>query len=322
VSWLAVAPSPFRGWIRWRPRNWPAAPSPYFDLATRRIVWPDESAPAAAPLPNDLPRRPGLVWLPPLAAARRAELDALRSRLADAGCTVVELALAEGASDGAGRTVWIEPLAAWLAGRDPRTWAREAGRAAAGAEIGVAVPLVAGITPEGEALDAWLEATRALTPFAVVGVSAELSPFDRRRLVESLGEEAFEAVFHGRPQRESEFARRVAAHALRTLPRRLMLASLTPRSTRNLELAGALWEAAELALRLGESEAECAALFAAARRLEASSLDIAALAREGNLGVFEWPSPTTRELVEELAARGRAERLDQLRRAWARGEPA
>ncbi|MCM2268654.1 MAG: hypothetical protein NDJ75_00975 [Thermoanaerobaculia bacterium] len=320
MSWLAVAPSPFRGWIRWRPRDWPAPPRPWFDVATRRIGWPDEGSPPTAPLPDDLPRRPGLVALPPLAAARRAEREAMRERLAAASCTVVDFVLAaDGVAAGAGRFAWVDPLDAWLAGTDTDDWIRAVAAATEGAELAIAVPLVAGVTPEGDALALWLDRFATLAPVAVLGVVAELSPYERRRLVEARGEGSFDAVFHGRPLPEHDFALAVASRGLRTLPRRQLLATLPPRLTRNLELAGALWETAELALRLRSSEAECAGLFAAARRVEATPHDLAALAREGNLGVLDWPSPAAREVVEQLLARGAADRLDALRRQWARG---
>lgn len=323
MSWLAVGPSPFRGWIRWRPREWPAASRPYFDVATRRIGWPDEGAPPSAALPDDLPRRPGLASLPPVAGPRRPEREALRERLAAAGCPTVDLALVgEPSEPRSERCLWVDPLAAWLAGEAAEGWATAAAATAAGAEVAVAVPLIAGVTPEGEELAAWLAAFRSLAPAAVLGVVAELSPYERRRLVESRGDASFDAVFHGRPPAEHAFAQAVAALGMRTLPRRLRLPELTPRAARHFEVAAALWEAAELAVRLRESEAECAALFAAARRVESTPHDLAALAREGNLGVLDWPSATVREMVEQLLAGAPAERLDRLRHRWARGDNA
>jgi len=322
VSWLAVAPSPFRGWIRWVPRSWPGARRPNFDLVSRHIRWPDESAPADTPLPADAPRGPGLVYLPPLMTSRRAEARALRERLAQAGCGVVEQLLVEPAGEAvAGGELWIDPLDAWLAGGAAPEWAAAALAGTAGARISIAFPLVAGLTPAGEELAGWLAAAAGLAPAAVVGVPAELSPFDRRRIVEALGERSFDAVFHGHPPSEGDLARRVAALGLRTLPPRPPIATLPPRAARNRELAGALWEAAELALRLEGAEAESAALFAAARRLESTPLDVAALGREGNLTVVDWLTPPARAVVEPLIAGGPSERLAELRRRW-RGEGA
>lgn len=323
MSWLAVAPSPFRGWVRWRPREWPAAPLPFFDVATRRIGWPDEGLPAAAALPTELPRKPGLVVLPPLDASRRAEREALRERLTAADFPVADTCVAgEPPADAPGRVVWIDPLAAWLEGESPETWSAAATATSAGAEVAIVVPLIAGLTPEGDPLGSWLTAFRTLAPSAVLGVVAELSPFERRRIVESRGDASFETVFHGRPPSEHAFARAAAAFGLRALPRRMQLPEASPRQARNLELAGALWEAAELALRLRDSEADCAALFAAARRAESTGHDLVALAREGNLGVLEWPSPQALALVGDLAGGGTSAWLDGLRRRWARGEGA
>ncbi len=80
----------------------------------------------------------------------------------------------------------------------------------------------------------------------------------------------------------------------------------TPRGARNRELAAALAEAGDLWLRLGRSEPEGEALLAAARHVDATSLDLAALAREGNLGIVDWLSPVARAPADRGDARGGA----------------
>jgi len=320
VSWRAVDPSPFRGWIRWAPRSWSAAPLAHLDLATHRLAWPAADA-CAGGLPAAPPDQPGLAYLPPVATEERARLAALALELAAAGSAS---AAHEGATGepGAGSPAarWVDPLAAWLAGTSAATWRGAVSRRPA--PLHVAVPLAAGLTPAGEELAAWLDAFAALSPAAVVGVSAVLTPADRRRLVERLGESSFEEIFHGAAPSEGDFARLVAAHGLRPLPARPALPGLSPRAARNQELSGALWEAAELALRLAAPEAECVALFAAARHLETSSLDISALAREGNLAVLGWLQPAARGPVEELLSTGASARLEALRGAWSGGRSA
>jgi hypothetical protein len=319
VSWRAFDPSPFRAWIRWAPRSWPPPPRPCFDFATRRISWPARGESESGPLPAALPIEAGITYLPPAPAAAHEAVEGLVLRLAAAGsialrhATVGETGPADDAP-GEETPHWIDPLAGWLAGETPDEWLASA-RGIAGPRA-IVVPLAGGLTPTGAALDAWLAAITALAPVAVVGVAAELTPGDRRRAVEGLGEASFDQIFHGAAPSEHEFARLVAARGLRPLSPRPALPGAPGRSARNHQLAAALWEAAELALRLAAPEAECAALFAAARHLEASSLDVAALRREGNLGVLSWLAPAARGVVDELLAGGESARLEALRREW------
>ena len=74
-----------------------------------------------------------------------------------------------------------------------------------------------------------------------------------------------------------------------------------------------LAEAGDLWLRLGRPEGEGASLLAAARHVETTPLDLASLAREGNLGVVGWLSPLARSLVDRRVAEGRTTMVDELR---------
>ena len=82
-----------------------------------------------------------------------------------------------------------------------------------------------------------------------------------------------------------------------------------------------LAEAGDLAIRVDRAEAEGSALLAAARHLEASPLDVAALAREGNLAVLSWMAAPARALIESHVATGHVERLERLRAEWRGGQP-
>jgi hypothetical protein len=155
----------------------------------------------------------------------------------------------------------------------------------------------------------------------VVGVAPELTPSDRRQLAERAGEERFEAIFHGDTPSEHEFARAATAAGLEPWLARPRV-DLPPRRARNRELATLLAEAGDLLVRLGGGEAEGIALLAAARHLEATPLDVAALAREGNLAVLSWLPASARELVEAHVAESRVERLDELRTLWRHGGAA
>lgn len=312
MSWRPVEPSPFRGWIRWAPKAWPAADRPYFDLTTHRIVWSSEGSDEELPL--SLPETPGLAYLPPPPASASAPAAALASRLAAGGSPVARHLISAGTENVAVAAAWVDPLAAWLGGDEAASWSSPLAAAPGG--WNVVLPLIPGLTPEGAALDPWLDALAPCAPSSVVGVTAELTPADRRKLVDLRGENAFDAVFHGRAASEREVARRVAERGLAPLPAPPPPSGLSPRAERNRTVASTLWETAELELRTGAAEAESAALFAAARHIEASPLDFRALAREGNLTVLGWLSPAAREVLEDLLVEGSSRRLSELRRRW------
>lgn len=327
MSWRSVEPSPFRAWVRSAPKAWPAPPFPYLDLATGRIVWPSpEGAPEQGLPPEDaLPPATGPVYLPPVAerlerAAARVALRLRRERL-----PVVRHRFAGVAPDAADdlEPTWLDPLEAWWASIPADSWSAGVSSVGEGSALaGIAWPLVAGWSPTGQALDAWLAALASLRPLCVVGIAVAVEPADRRRLVEQLGEERFDALFHGRPMGEREFARAAARRGLNPLPPWPREELGSPRVARQIELAACLREVAELGARLGASEAESAAYFAAARHLEATTLDLAALAREGNLGVVDWLPAAVRRDVEQWLERGSSERLDELRARWGEGSAA
>lgn len=314
MSWRRLEPSPYRGWIRWTPRSWPAPRQACFDLADRRIVWPADDEGEGTSLPDPLPSEPAVVYLPPAAAGRRKDAEALANRLCVEGFAPVVHGFGDGWPDLAATVRWLDPVAAWLAREDAGEWCR--GWRADASTLHVALPLVPGLTPAGEQLEEWVEAIAAAAPRAVVGIAAELSPVDQRRLVDRLGESSFDDVFHGSVPAEQEVARLVAAMGLSSLAAPPEVPGLSPRAGRNRELACALVEAAELGLRLGGAESECAGYFAAARHLESTSLDVAAIAREGNLALLDWLTGAAHEFVSELLTAGSSTRLQHLRARW------
>ncbi|HLF56861.1 MAG TPA: hypothetical protein VI942_08450 [Thermoanaerobaculia bacterium] len=317
MSWRAFDPSPFRCWLRWAPRSWPAAERPYLDLAAQRIVWPGEGGTA---VPEELPAgEPDVVYLPPVESAGEELRDDLARRLDDDGQEVAMQLFPGQADRGGWATIQVlDPLGSLLGGgpvapREP--FVRERGESA---ELVVAVPLIPGLFPAAASIERLLDEVAELRPAAVLGVTPELSPLDRRRLVGALGDAAFEAVFHGAALEESELARRAAARRIGVLPERPLVMSLPPRVSRNREVATQLAECGELWLRLGRSESEGVGLLAAARRVEQISLDISALAREGNLAVLDFLSPAGKRVVEE-ASEGDPGLVAELRSAWLGG---
>jgi hypothetical protein len=314
VSWRAVERSPFRLWAAWEPRSWPGAERVRFDLPAQRLAWPGRGD-DETPLLPDAPEEAELVLLPPVPAALAAARDALAEKIERAGGR----ALVQRSPDepAAGRGVEVLDLTPVLLGE--ANLERETRRGSGARPLWAVVPLLPGTLGGGE-LASLLDGVAALGPEVILGVEPELGPADRRRLVEHLGEERFDAVFHGSAIREAQFAAAVAARGISPLPPLPDLPDLPARAARDRRLAGALEEAGELWLRLGRSEAIGESLLAASRHLAAEPRDVTALAREGNIGLLSWLSPTARELITDESSGGSA-LLRELRGAWSgRGE--
>jgi len=315
VSWRTLDATPSRAWVRFAPKTWPAAEAPYLDLAARRLAWPagdDGSEPPdlAPPVPGDV------VYLPPVVERARAWRQDLAARLGAAGSIPVVHDPGDRSPTalGAGwRLVDLTPL--FLAGSaDPAALARRLVESPA--RTLAVLPLVAGLTPAIAELGGWFEALAAAGASTLLAVAPELSPHDRRSLVGLLGDGRFEPVFHGRAPEEREVALAAAGAGLAALPPRPAVDALPPRAARNRELAARLAEAGELWLGLGRAEAEGSALLAAARHLETTHLDVAALAREGNLVLLDFLAPIARRVVEEDLERVPGGLLVELRALW------
>jgi hypothetical protein len=315
MSWRERSPGPFTLWARYEPKSWPRPSWPHVDPLAGAVRTtsggagaPDEVLPRAAPEPADA------TYLPPTEPEHATARDELAARIAAAGGhALVHLRAGESVVPlGATAVVdLIEPLAR--------------GFAPAGVELPrgawVLFPLVAGLATNEIERSGWLARLALADAASVVGVQVALAPSDRRVLADLAGEERWQAIFHGEPPGEQEFARAVAASGLAPLPP-LPAVEAPPRAARNRALAALLAEAGELTLRLGKAEAAGGALIAAARRANASQHDLAALAREGNLGVLDWLDESARELIAQAAASGFVEPpqdLARLRREW-RGE--
>jgi hypothetical protein len=332
-------PEPARFWVRYTPRGWPPPAGPWTDIAAGALgaaAGERDRGAAGRPLPDlAAPPLDDVLYLPPVPAAREAERRALaRRRLADGTPVLLQVPLGGEAVEPAeriaeaGATVVYDPLPALAAGgidRLERALARAGKGVAAGA---VAVwPLVPGLADEAAA------ASRACVALAAAGIVAvqplrlQLAPADRRRLAEAGGGGAFHALFHRPPPDERRFARAAAASGLvpllwRPLPRPPLAGAGNRRLAGLLALAGELW------LRIGRPEAQGQALFRAARWADGTAYEVAALAREGNLGVVEPLDAFARTVVEAaLAGDGRATPplIDELLAAWVAGseeEPA
>ena len=278
---------------------------PRLDLFGHRIVWPlasgkqaqaRERLPAGAALAD-------LALAPPVRKDRTEEKENLVVDLISARVPVLDqFSAGVDSTKASGATLVADLLDAILEGNldslddlPERAW--------------IVLPLLPVVSSSPAS---WAEVVRragARRPLAVVGVAPELAPIDRRRLVERLGEEHFEAVHHaaiddGAGRRlERAFAGAVFRAGLPAFIER-PAAELPPRIGRNRVLATVLAECGELWLRAGRSEAEGAALLAAARHFESAAvagLDLAALSREGNLAHLGFLSPLALEVIGSAA---------------------
>lgn len=312
MSWRSVERSPFRLWADREPRSWPGGERVCIDLAAQGLAWPGRGT-EKVPFPSDSPEDAEVVLLPPVPPALAAARDELAREIERAGgCALVQRSAGEPRP---ARGIDVLDLTSELLRES--TLEGETSRGSAAGPLWIVVPLLPGLL-DGEEAGSLIDRLAALAPEVVLGVEPALVPADRRRIVDCLGEGSFEAVFHGRAIREADFAAAVAARGIAPLPPLPELPDLPARRARDRRLAAALQEAGDLWLRLGRSEGIGESLLAASRRLAAESRDVTALAREGNLGLLSWLSPTAREVITEQSGAG-SDLLRELRRAWSGG---
>lgn len=302
----AQLPEPSRFWIRYVPRprplerHWPAPPVPWLDLSRGRLHGleslagegaSEEPPPLPAPLPDPLD---DVLYLPPVAPRRAAGRDALAARHASHGTPVLLQVVAGDALEGSppGTHVVVDLTAALLTGDHDLLDRVPAGGTAAW-------PLLPAITDDPSLWESACARLAAAGARAVQGVVPELTPADKRHLLERFGDDLFDALFHRDPPQVRDLARVAHGHGLapfleRPLPRRPML------GIGNRRLAGWITLAAELEDRLERfSPQRVQGLYRAAREADRTPYDLEALARDGNLGVLGWLTPEARRIVEE-----------------------
>lgn len=313
-------PEPASLWIRYSPRvgrsfrRWPGPPQPWLDLARGgRPVWESgaEDLPRLASDPLD-----DTLWLPPVRPELSNRRDSLARRHLERGTPVLIQQVV-----GAEADAWVEPsgapgeavvvvdLTASLLAGDLEVLSR----AAAGA---VAVwPVLPGLSDGEEIQEEGCRRLAAAGVRCVQGVAPVLRPGDRRRLAEDRGEDVYHALFHGPTPDLAALARRVREAGMEPfVPRPLPRPPLQGRDSRRvaglLALAGELWHRLERPAARGQD------LYRAGREVDRSPYDLAALAREGNLGLLTWLGDAERRFVEE-ALEGREPRLlEELLDAW------
>ncbi len=281
-------PAPENLWLRFVPRAWPTPRRPWLDLSTRTLgATVDGEAPAIADsdpkgLP-DLGAEPldDILYLPPVSAELEAERDALVAAHAAHGTPIlVQFTLGGRVIERDGVVRVCDLTSCLLAGDLERI--AEIPRGA-----GALFPLLPGFSAtESEWAVAAERLRHAEAPWVHL-VAPRLTPIDQRRLAAG-DDERFEAIFHRElPDEALErraaqvFARAgVVPRVARPLPRPPILLR------ENRRLAGVLAEIADLWSRLDRPAAEGAALFRAARWVDETRIDLAALAREGNLSLL------------------------------------
>lgn len=311
------APEPAFFWVRYAPRNWPPAERPWYDLARGGLgARPGDRGAANPVLPlTELEGAPfdDTVWLPPVPLARDDERRRFATGWVEQGAPVLMQLHPGDRTAPEGVTVLYDLTPVFVEGD------AAAGMADLPSGSAVLWPLIPGIS-DSPAL--WHEGCAALAAAGVAvvqGAVPSLTPADRRRLADGLGENAYRRLFHAGPAAngpggvdEAAFARAAAAAGLEVfLPRPLPTPPATGRAARHV--AGALFLVAELWLRLDRPPSQGQAFFRAGRWVDESTYDPEALVREGNLGVVEVLDEASRVLIEDTVARaGRPALLDEL----------
>ncbi len=296
-------PDPSHLWIKYRFRGWPDAPGQWFDVASGRLGSEGETT---SSIGVEWPGEPldDLLYLPPVARAQRGARDELVRSLIKQG-TPVLVQLLEEDPVGVGELA-IYDLLQTLLDRNLTALEHLAPGSAA------IWPLIAGYTDSREFSEAGVERLASAGVVSIQGVVAELDPSDRRRIVETGGEEGFDAMFHGSSPSERDFSRIVEAAGMepfvsRPLPEGPSWLRGNRRIAEILALSGELW------LRLGKSEATGQSLYATARRIDNDSHDLLTLCREGNLKVIDWLDPLSSQIIEEWVSCGRSSELEKLK---------
>lgn len=314
---LEQLPDPGRFWIRYVPRAWEPPEHPWIHLGEgrmgewgRAVAQKAQPATAASPFAV-LAEAPldDLLYLPPVTSRRAAARDKLASsRLVDGTPVLLQLFPGEESAVPAvsGVAFVFDLLPALLARDLDRLDRLPAGSA-------VVWPLIPGLTDDPMLWEAGCArlataGVRTAQPMAPV-----LAPAERRRLAERWGkeqEEVFDALFHREPPPERDFSRLAHRHGLapfleRPLPRAPVL------RIENRRLGGVLSLIAELWLRLGRPAEPGHAFYRAARWVDRTTYDVAALERDGNLAVLPF-EPEGRAVLAELLETGESALLTTL----------
>ena len=321
ARWAEQLPDPGRFWIRYAPRTWEPPEHPWVHLAEARLgEWGRTVSQKIAPAAESISALESLadtplddvLYLPPVPSRRAAARDKLASsRLVDGTPVVIQLLPGdESTVPAVSGVAFVYDLLAALLARDLDRLACFEHPARA-----IAVwPLIAGLTDDPELWDAGCARLAAAGVRCVQAITPVLEPAGRRRLADRFGkereEEVFDALFHREPPPERDFARSAHRHGLdpflrRPLPRPPVL------RIENRRLGGALALLAELWLRVGRPEVQGQSFYRAARWIDQTAYDVAALERDGNLAVLPFDA-ASRAVVADLLETGESSLLETL----------
>lgn len=299
-----ILPEPRRLWVRFHPAAWPGAEGDWIDLAGPALGSAG-SGPLGELLEDRLERLDDLVYLPPVAPGAEAGRRRLAERLTSAGVPVLLQSVFDpvASSEGAASPAVLDLSSLVLAGK-------LAGLAGLPKGSTVIWPWIAGLTDREEIWGPGLERLAAAGVGSAVAVTPELEPRQRRRLAERAAPEAFAELFHRAPRSLAGFWREARRRGVDPFPERPL-----PTAPRSLavrrRVAGELALAGDLLLHSGD-EVAAQGLLRSARRLDAETLDLEALVREGNLGVLAWLDRSAARVVLESLERGRSGLLEEL----------
>jgi hypothetical protein len=299
-----ILPEPRRLWVRFRPANWPGAAGDWIELGGPALG--SAGAGPLAELADDrLERLDDLVYLPPVEPGDEVARRVLAERLASAGIPVLLQEIFDPArrAASAGSPAVLDLSSLLFAGR----WEELADLPSGSTVIW---PWIAGLTDREEVWGPGLEQLAGTGVRSAVAVTPELEPRQRRRLAESAGPEAFADLFHRAPQSLAGFWRAARGLGLEPFPERPLPAAPRSLAVRR-RVAGELALAGDLLLHSGD-EVAAQSLLRSARRLDAETLDLEALVREGNLGVLAWLDRSAARVVRESLERGRSRLLSDL----------
>ena len=193
-----------RCWVRYAYRPWSGSRDLWLDLFSRGLG----SGPAQGFEPQDPVNVEGLddvVYLPPVQESQEGIRRELTKRLGAVGAPVLVQCLPGGEPAHPGAVEIYDVLHAVAIEDLSRLDAVPAGAA-------VVWPLISGYTDDRKEWEGGLERLARKGVSCVQGIAADLSPADRRRVVEVAGEQGFERLFHGPVPSERVFA--TVAHRL------------------------------------------------------------------------------------------------------------
>lgn len=295
-------PEPARFWIAYAPRNWRSSANLWTDLANGRIS--GERSQGAALPDLEVEDFDDLFYLPPVTSEMADARDRLAVEMISRGTPVLVQLLPGETCEAEGSQQVFDLLPGLLEGDVDGFISVPPGAMAVW-------PLIAGITDRRELWEEGCAVLAMAGARVIQAMTVELAPALRRRLAEERNDDAFDALFHGEPPVEKDFAVIARSHGLDPFIPRLVVGR-SPMQIRNRRIAADLALAGELWLRLNKPVNFGNSLFRASRGAESTHHDITALVREENLGLMTWLDNQSGEVVAEIVKQGGTALLQQL----------